>query len=78
MNSIILCEGETDQIIIGYYFIMNFGFKACKKLPKIAPGKLSPQNNAEKICAYKRNDDNVIIWAVGGHDTVFEKLLKKF
>ena len=76
MNSIILCEGETDQIIIGYYFIMSFGFKPCKKLPAAAPKKLSSGNDAEKIYAYSRNDDNLIIWAIGGHDDVFEKALK--
>jgi len=39
--------------------------------------KLSPQNKAEKIYAYKKNDDNLIIWAVGGHDDVLEKALRK-
>ena len=76
MNSIILCEGETDQIIISYYFIMNFGFKPCEKLPMIAPKKLNPKNKAEKIYAYNRDDDNLIMWAVGGHEDVFEKALR--
>lgn len=31
MNSIILCEGETDQVLISYYFIKNFGFEYYKK-----------------------------------------------
>ena len=77
MNSIILCEGETDQIIIGYYFFMNFKFKPCKKLPAIAPQKINPENEAEKIYAYNRNDDNLIIWAVGGHGNLFEEALER-
>ena len=80
MNSIILCEGETDQILISYYFIVNLGFtpvKNAKDFPACVPKKLNPQNNAEKIWSYYREKDNLIIWAVGGHDDVFENALKK-
>lgn len=80
MNSIILCEGETDQVLISYYFIKNFGFEYYKKakyFPSCTPKKLNPQNESEAIWSYYRGEDNLIIWAVGGHDDCFERALEK-
>lgn len=76
MNSVILCEGETDQILLSYYFNECFGFEYCSRLPKIAPKKLKENNKSESVCCYNRNDDNLIIWAVGGHSN-FQKAMRK-
>lgn len=78
MNSVILCEGETDQILLSYYFNKCFGFEYCKQQPAIAPKKLHSNNGTEFVCCYRRDDDIVVIWAVGGHSelkSAFEKIL---
>ena len=77
MNSVILCEGETDQILLSYYFCECFGFKYCNEALPVAPKKLNPGNHAETICCYARDNDNLIIWAVGGHDDLFVKAMEK-
>ncbi|MBR4642048.1 MAG: DUF3226 domain-containing protein [Selenomonadaceae bacterium] len=78
MNSVILCEGETDQILLSYYLNKCFGFEYCKKQPAVAPKKLHSNNSAESVCCYSHDDDIVVIWAVGGHSELqlaLEKIL---
>ena len=57
MNSVILCEGETDQILLSYYFNNRFSFEYCKHQPAIAPKKLHSNNDTESVCCYKRDND---------------------
>lgn len=76
MNSVILCEGETDQILLSYYFNNRFSFEYCKHQPAIAPKKLHSNNDTESVCCYKRDNDIVVIWAVGGHSELKSALKK--
>lgn len=70
MNSVILCEGETDQILLSYYLNRCFGFEYCKRQPAVAPKKLQFNNSAESVCCYSFGDDIIVIWAVGGHSNI--------
>lgn len=40
MNSIILCEGRTDAILLSYYLERVYGWKHSKKIPKPKQGAL--------------------------------------
>ena len=80
MNSIILCEGETDQILLSYYISKCFDFEYCRQQPAVAPKKLHFNNDAESVCCYNRDDDIIVIWAVGGHSELqqaLEKILRQ-
>lgn len=34
MNNLILCEGKTDAILLGYYLIRTFGWEATRNTPR--------------------------------------------
>ena len=74
MNAILLCEGETDQIILSYYFIKRFNYAYRKDLSKL----LNVNSQAEHISLYVHDDDKLTIWAVGGNDLLIPALEKVF
>lgn len=71
-KSIILCEGETDQIILSYYLIKKFGYSY------IGNGErkrlINPKNKGESICVYKNATNELDIWAVGSESLLHEGL----
>lgn len=65
--NIILCEGNTDAILISYFLIKVHGFTHLKD--KKEPIKLPAKQNNESLYWYKHNNKpNTVIWAVGGID----------
>lgn len=66
MNSIILCEGSTDAILLSYYLNKVSGWEFCKKAPEHLNIKQSNLN--QSINWYKRDDDRLLICGVGGKD----------
>ncbi|WP_088225730.1 DUF3226 domain-containing protein [Desulfosporosinus sp. FKB] len=72
MNSVILCEGIDDVLILGYFIhkISNDPKWLFDKKANISNNfKIRPQNRNEKIEIYTRGDDKIAIWCVGGKDT---------
>lgn len=66
MNKLILCEGETDAILLSYYLEKTAGWYYSKKAPdglKIRPFEPNQSTNW-----YQKNDDRLLICAVGGKD----------
>lgn len=78
MKSIILCEGETDQIILSYYFQRMYNYHYNEE--KTKKFNNSPQNGI--ICSYtqitlkgkKTIENELVIWAVGGRNRLPERL----
>ena len=70
MNSIILCEGETDQIVLSEYFCHMYGFRFLRG------AKNKPFGNAE--CRYTRGADRLDIVYVAGNNfsEYVQKVLK--
>ena len=66
MNSLILCEGATDAILLSYYLEKAFGWEFCKKAPKHLD--IQQKDFEESINWYKRGDDRLLICGVGGKD----------
>lgn len=69
MTRIILCEGETDLVLISYYLGKVCGWSYTRK-PKNIKLKLdfSEQDN-RSACVYRNQDgDELLICAVGGKD----------
>jgi hypothetical protein len=73
MNSIIFCEGRVDAVLIGQYLAANRGWVYSKAKEKL---KIQPEDKCQLINIYRRNDDWVYIWAVGGR-TRFHSPLQK-
>ena len=80
MRSIILCEGFDEILIIGYYLYKTKGwlyqkdgsFSQLYSFPKL-------HKRNQLIEVYKKNNDLLAIWCVGGKDS-FElafKFIKK-
>lgn len=66
MNSVILCEGKTDAILLSYYLE-----KVCDwKYNAHAPSKINIVVDKENqmVNWYKKGNDNLLIFAVGGKD----------
>lgn len=70
MNSIILCEGNDDLWMIGYFL-----HKACNNSWNYSPDKkisdnfkLPKDTRREKAEVYTNGVDNVVVYAVGGKD----------
>lgn len=61
MNCVLLCEGETDQIILSEYFCNQFGFKYCRdnKLRK---------SFAERAANYQNEKHSLDIIFAQGHE----------
>ena len=66
MNKLILCEGETDAILLSYYLGQIAGRKYCNKVPKNLDIKKHSDN--ESVNWYKKGDDYLLICGVGGKD----------
>lgn len=70
MKSLILCEGFDDVLILGYYlhkthgwmYSPNADFSSLYQFPKV-------DKKRETIEIYKRQDDLLGIWCVGGKDS---------
>ena len=66
-NRIILCEGETDQILLGKYLECVSGWRFFHNKKSLFP--------KEKINWYKKSEEEILgIWAVGGND--FKKAME--
>ena len=66
MNSLILCEGPTDAILLSYYLERVAGWHFSKKPPAGLEIKSSDRN--ESVNWYKRGSDYLLICGVGGKD----------
>jgi hypothetical protein len=75
MNSIILCEGSTDAILLSYYLMKVSGWEYCKK----APGNLDIKESEfeQSINWYKKDEDRLLICGVGGKDKMASFFKKK-
>ena len=68
MNKIILCEGETDAILLSYYLGKVAGWKFCKKPPvNIA---IKADAFEQSVNWYENGDDRLLICGVGGKDNM--------
>lgn len=68
MNSLVLCEGKTDAILISYVLINRYGYSLYKD-GLIDKKKMTPKydsNNEEYAFWYKKNNSFVLICSVGG------------
>ena len=68
MNKIILCEGETDAILLSYYLGKVSGWTYCRKPPK----NIAIKEDAfeQSINWYEKGDDRLLICGVGGKDNM--------
>ncbi|TCL68550.1 hypothetical protein EDC14_101391 [Hydrogenispora ethanolica] len=76
MNSIIFCEGRVDAVLIGQYLVANREWAYSREFKENL--KLNPEDKKQLINAYKRDNDWVYIWAVGGRNrfqTPIQKVL---
>lgn len=77
MNKLIMCEGETDAILLSYYLENVAEWKYCK-----APKNLDikKQNSNESVNWYRKGEDYLLICGVGGKDNFgqfFRSRIKK-
>ncbi|MBQ4601299.1 MAG: hypothetical protein IJB24_00430 [Clostridia bacterium] len=78
MTRIILCEGETDLVLISYYLERTKGWVYTGN-PKGLKLNFTEQDN-KAACNYRNNNDELLICAVGGKDNFgnfFNENLKK-
>lgn len=75
MNSIILCEGPTDAILLSYYLERMYRWTYSKKAPK-SYTKVEAESNQE-VNWYKRGEDYLLIYGVGGKDN-FANVIEKY
>lgn len=78
MNKLILCEGETDAILLSYYLGKVADWKFCKKAPKNL--EIQRRNGNETVNWYRKGEDYLLICGVGGKDNFgnfFETRIKK-
>ena len=66
MNRLILCEGKTDAILLGYYLMKTDGWALEKKPPSGLDIKAQERN--ENVVWYKKGNEKLMICAVGGKD----------
>ena len=64
MNKLILCEGETDAILLSYYLGKVSGWMFCKKPP--AGIDIKTDSFQESANWYSKGEDRLLICAVGG------------
>ena len=68
MNKIILCEGETDAILLSYFLGKVAGWKFCKKPPvNIA---IKADTFEQSVNWYEYGNDRLLICGVGGKDNM--------
>lgn len=70
MNSIILCEGRTDAILLSYYLERAHGWHYSKNAPE-GYLNIKPKSNQEANW-YKKGNSYLMIFAVGGKDNFKE------
>lgn len=81
MKSILLCEGETDQIILSYYFINQFSFEYDEERShriRHYARKGVPYAYVQKVKS-AQHENELVIWNVGGRDNIpaaLEHILK--
>ena len=78
MNKIILCEGQTDAILLSYYLGKVSGWEFCRKPPKNIA--IKEDTFDQSINWYEKGDDHLLICGVGGKDKIssfFTKKIKK-
>ena len=66
MNRLILCEGKTDAILLGYYLMKTAGWEIERKIPNGLAIKAKEKN--ENTVWYKKGEERLLICAVGGKD----------
>ena len=66
MNKVILCEGETDAILLSYYLSKVSGWSFCKKPP--ADIAIKADEFEQSINWYQKHNDRLLICGVGGKD----------
>ena len=66
MNRLILCEGKTDAILLGYYLMKTDDWELERKAPSGLAIKAQEQN--ENVAWYKKGTERLMICAVGGKD----------
>lgn len=66
MNRLILCEGKTDAILLGYYLMKTADWEHEKRSPKGLEIKTTEKN--ESVAWYKKGNEMLMIGAVGGKD----------
>lgn len=68
MNKIIMCEGETDAILLSYYLNKVANWKFCKKAPKNV--EIKANSFEQSINWYEKGDEHLLICGVGGKDNM--------
>ena len=74
MKRIVICEGKTDAILVGYFLIKVYGWQFTRgdKLPALPFDKKN-----ESLCWYSqpnRGGSELAVWGAGGITRVSEKL----
>ena len=75
MNKLILCEGATDAVLLSYYLERRAGWQYSRRAPKNLDIRVN--SATETVNWYKRDDDYLLIGAVGGKDN-FENFFKRY
>ncbi|MBQ6783916.1 MAG: hypothetical protein IJP63_07940 [Acholeplasmatales bacterium] len=72
MNSLILCEGKSDAIIISYLMIKKYGFEynADKEFNKNMTPKIDEKGDVSVNWYTRSNGDNLMICGVGGFNNI--------
>ena len=66
MKSIVICEGQTDAILLSYYLNKVSGWKFYIRKDKRKNNIPIRNNNTEEVNWYIRGEDLLVIWGVGG------------
>jgi len=74
MNRLILCEGKTDAVLLGYYLMKTAGWEFGGKPP--AGLDIKAQEDNEHVIWYKKGKERLLICAVGGKDN-FERFFSR-
>lgn len=77
MIKLILCEGETDAILLSYYLGKTAGWKHTSKVPHGA--NIQKRKDNESVNWYKKGKDYLLICGVGGKDNFgnfFDAIIK--
>jgi hypothetical protein len=75
MNKLILCEGATDAVLLSYYLERRAGWQYSRKSPKNLDIRVD--SATETVNWYKKDDDYLLISAVGGKDN-FGNFFKRY
>lgn len=75
MNKLILCEGETDAVLLSYYLEKLAGWTYSSKSPQGLAIRTTEDN--ESANWYKKDENYLLICAVGGKDNFKQFFDKK-